>query len=276
MSGARGGDPVDAARLLPDVCEVQAVRLRAALLDGLRGHPDNHTALRGAAEGGTNWLTVALTTDSFVKSQGVPGRASFQSPSGHRDTLRQIGNLELSLAPSATRPIGVDASVFGVHQDTTFTATAAEDDSFPTSDITDISTAFGGQLVARGAIGAHHVPGVLVASNVERFAAVSPSRPMGEDVVPGSRYGAAIASSSSASAICDASACVFSDRSMAPVERTSCTDASTVRAGPRSTARNTALASATPLAPGVAKSTHRAEACARLMRTEDRQEPVRS
>src|SRR6185295_12756127 len=114
-------------------------------------------------------LTVAFTSDSFFKSQGVPGMESVQSPTGHRDTVRQVANLEASLAPTAVRPVGVDGSLFVVHQEQHFTASDPPRFFFGERDVRDVTTTAGGQLVARGAIGTHHVPGVLVASNVERF-----------------------------------------------------------------------------------------------------------
>ena len=120
-------------------------------------------------------VTLALTTDTFVKSQGVPGRSvsrpgpTLQSPSAHRDLGRGIAHLDLSVAPTTALPVGIDASIFGVQQEQTFTAEGLRDDPFIATDVEDRSTTVGGQLVARGAIGTHHVPGVLVASSVERF-----------------------------------------------------------------------------------------------------------
>jgi len=111
-------------------------------------------------------FTLAITTDTFVKSQGVPGRAEVQSPTGHRDTLRSLTQLDLTSEPGAL-PINVDGSVFGVYQSQTFTATA--DAAFPTSDTTDRSTTVGGQLTLRGAIGVHQVPALLLAGSGERF-----------------------------------------------------------------------------------------------------------
>ena len=113
-------------------------------------------------------LTLALTTDSFVKSQGLPGPETQQSPTGHRDTFRQVAHVDLAVAPTSSLPFGIDASLFGVVQNQTFTANDLNGPYFPT-DVTDRSTTIGGQVVARGALGAHHVPGLLVASGTERF-----------------------------------------------------------------------------------------------------------
>ncbi len=113
-------------------------------------------------------VTLALTTDSFGKSQGVPGPESKQSPTGHRDTFRQIAHLDLAIAPTTALPFGVDASLFGVVQEQEFTANDIDGPFLPI-DVTDHATTVGGQAVARGALGTHHLPGVLVASSVERF-----------------------------------------------------------------------------------------------------------
>ena len=112
-------------------------------------------------------VTLALTTDSFVKSQGIPGRGSVQSETGHRDTDRQLANVALSTEPAGPWSIGLDGNLFGLYQRTHFTADT--EPAINKTDVTDTSTTVGGQLVARGAIGTHHVPGVLVASSVERF-----------------------------------------------------------------------------------------------------------
>jgi iron complex outermembrane receptor protein len=112
-------------------------------------------------------LTLALTTDSFVKSQGVPGQETIQSKTGHRDTNRQLVNVTFGTEPAGPWSIGLDGNLFGLYQFEHFTAD--DDGAFIKTDVADTSTTVGGQLVARGAIGTHQVPGVLVASSVERF-----------------------------------------------------------------------------------------------------------
>src|SRR5262249_44517317 len=67
-------------------------------------------------------VTLALTTDSFVKSQGIPGRGSVQSLTGHRDTNRQLANVALSTEPAGPWSIGLDGNLFGLYQQTQFTA----------------------------------------------------------------------------------------------------------------------------------------------------------
>jgi iron complex outermembrane receptor protein len=113
-------------------------------------------------------LTLALTTDSFAKSQGVPGRTAPQSADAHRDTLRELGHVDLTLAPTAAVPVGVDASLFGVYQHRTFVAPPG-DRAFVPTDVTNDSTSVGGQVVVRGTLGAHQVPSLLLAGSAERF-----------------------------------------------------------------------------------------------------------
>jgi iron complex outermembrane receptor protein len=112
-------------------------------------------------------VTLAVTTDSFVRSQGVPGRETLQSETAHRDTNRQLVNIGLGTEPVGPWSIGLDGNLFGIYQNQRFTAET--DGAFNKTDVTDTSTTVGGQLVARGAVGTHQVPGVLVASSVERF-----------------------------------------------------------------------------------------------------------
>jgi iron complex outermembrane receptor protein len=111
-------------------------------------------------------LTVAVTADSFAKSQGLPGRGEVQSKTAHQDTFRQVADVTVGLAPSGPFSIGAEAKLYGLHQEQTF---ESHDLKYGASDNDDTSTTVGGQLVLRGSVGAHHVPGLLLASGVERF-----------------------------------------------------------------------------------------------------------
>ena len=142
--------------------------------DDVTQHRINNTFNQGDLTGRLAYraapFTLALTSDTFVKSQGVPGRDTLQSPTAHRNTFRQIAHLDLDVAPTTPIPVGVVASLYGVQQTQTFTAAGPPEDlAFAAQDSTDSSTTIGGQVLARAAFGAHHVPGVLVASSVERF-----------------------------------------------------------------------------------------------------------
>ena len=114
-------------------------------------------------------MTLAATVDSFAKSQGVPGNVGAPSSTGHQDTQRQLAHLDLTTAPQGPWSIGLDGSLFGIFQQGTFTAEDPPGTGFEHQDTTDTSTTIGAQLVGRGAIGTHQIPGLLVASSVERF-----------------------------------------------------------------------------------------------------------
>src|SRR4029078_8266603 len=83
---------------------------------------------------------------------------------------RPLAHLDRRTAPQGPWSIGRDGSLFGVFQQNTFTTEGPPDLGLPQrTDVTDTATTIGAQLVGRGAIGTHQIPGVLVASSVERF-----------------------------------------------------------------------------------------------------------
>src|SRR5262249_16931486 len=85
-----------------------------------------------------------------------------------------LAHLDLTTAPSGPWSIGLDGSLFGLFQRGTFTAEGVPDLGFPRSDVTDTATTVGGQLVGRGAIGTHQVPGLMVASTVHPLVSTKP------------------------------------------------------------------------------------------------------
>ena len=107
-------------------------------------------------------LRLALTSDTFLKSQGVPGRGSVQSPDAHRDVARQLAQVDAGWTPPGGLPLDVDAGAWTLWQRQTFTSPVG-DPAFGASDSVDRSLAGGGQVVVRAALGAHHVPGLLAA-----------------------------------------------------------------------------------------------------------------
>lgn len=111
-------------------------------------------------------FTLAFTTDGFAKSQGVPGRVAPQSQTAHRDTNRELAQVDLDVAPTAL-PLGLTASVYGLHQAQSFTASG--DRAFVPTDVRDRTITAGGQVLARGAIGTSQVPALLLAGSAERF-----------------------------------------------------------------------------------------------------------
>jgi iron complex outermembrane receptor protein len=121
-------------------------------------------------------LALALTTDTFVKENGVPGVATVQSRDAHASTLRQLAQLDAKLAGL---PFEVAGSAWELYERQTFTApfeppTAGSSGTgpfFPT-DTEESTLATGAQVWARGAVGSHHVPGLLLAASHEGLAEV--------------------------------------------------------------------------------------------------------
>ncbi len=111
-------------------------------------------------------LSAWLTTDSFGKTQGIPGRGSVQSPDAHRDLIRQLAQLGGRLTPAGGLPLTLEGSAFLVYQDEHFEA-PPNDPVFLPTDVTEHTLVGGGQLLVRGAVGAHQVPGLLVAVSQE-------------------------------------------------------------------------------------------------------------
>ena len=57
-----------------------------------------------------------VPVDTFVKDQGVPGRATVQSTGASLHTLRQLAHLDATLAPPAGLPLEARASAYVLHQ----------------------------------------------------------------------------------------------------------------------------------------------------------------
>src|SRR5262249_50957689 len=113
-------------------------------------------------------LSLWFTTDSFGISQGVPGRGSVQSPDAHRDLVRQLAQLGGRLTPAGGLPLTVEGSAFLVYQNEQFDA-PPNDPVFLPTDVTDRTLGGGGQVLVRGALGAHNVPAMLLAVGDEAF-----------------------------------------------------------------------------------------------------------
>ena len=125
-------------------------------------------------------LALALTSDTFVKQEGVPGAGTVQTRDTSLRTLRQLTHLDARLGPASGLPFDVDASAYVVHQRQAFTA-SANDAPFVAAHTDERSTAEGVQALARGAVGAHHVPGLLVAAGHERFTFSDRTSPSGPE-----------------------------------------------------------------------------------------------
>jgi iron complex outermembrane receptor protein len=120
-------------------------------------------------------VALSLTTDTFAKSQGVPGKDSIQATDTNLTTVRQLVNLDAKLVPPANLPIDVTANTYVVLRDQDFSDPLGELALQPTDDH-QRTTAAGGQILARGALGSHNVPGLLLAMGHERNAEHDPLR----------------------------------------------------------------------------------------------------
>jgi iron complex outermembrane receptor protein len=122
---------------------------------------------QGSFTGRVGWrpagpLSVWLTSDSFGKEQGVPGRGSVQSTSAHRRVVRQLAQLAGRLTSVGSLPLTAEASAYLVYQGERFVAPVG-DPAFVPTDVTERTLGGGGQVLVRGALGAHQVPGLLLA-----------------------------------------------------------------------------------------------------------------
>ncbi|HUE31098.1 MAG TPA: TonB-dependent receptor [Verrucomicrobiae bacterium] len=118
-------------------------------------------------EGGP--LAAALTTDTFVKDEGVPGVGSVQARDARLQTQRQLGHLDLDLTPAAGLPLAATGGGYVLYERQAFRDRRGEVALVPV-DVEDQTTAAGAQALVRGALGAHQVPGLFLAASHERFA----------------------------------------------------------------------------------------------------------
>ena len=112
---------------------------------------------------------LTLTTDTFAKDEDVPGVDRPQARQATLRTIRQLGHLDVAVAPPPDVPIDVRAGVFGVWQQQLNHDPLGEI-AGARVDVDDRATAVGMQMLARGSLGAHQVPGVLLAGSHEGFA----------------------------------------------------------------------------------------------------------
>ena len=123
-------------------------------------------------------LAFSLVSDSFGKEQGVPGRGSVQSLDARRRVVRQLTQLNAQLTPRGGLPLTATASAFLIYQGERFHS-SADDPVFGAQDVTTRTIGGGGQMVVRGTLGRHNVPGMLLAVAREALAqdfAVPPSQ----------------------------------------------------------------------------------------------------
>jgi iron complex outermembrane receptor protein len=113
-------------------------------------------------------LSAALTADSFAEDQGTPGGVSVQLHDASLFSLRQLAHLEVNLSAPAGVPLDASASAYVSHQRHEIEVPPSERHFVPT-DRDERTDGAGGQLLVRGALGAHQVPGVFLAASRERF-----------------------------------------------------------------------------------------------------------
>jgi iron complex outermembrane receptor protein len=111
-------------------------------------------------------LALELTSQSFVKEQGIPGGVSIHFEDASLRTLRQLANLEAALDSTGALPIAVRANGWTVFQQRDV---EIDDPAVAPTDRRERSTSTGGQVLARGALGAHQLVGTLLAVGHERF-----------------------------------------------------------------------------------------------------------
>jgi iron complex outermembrane receptor protein len=113
-------------------------------------------------------VSFALTSDTFGRDRGFPGRDVPQDPDARRQTVRHLSRLDAVVAPRPGLPLSIEGSAWLLYQWQKF-----EDPLGPviqlTSDVADRSLVGGGQLLLRSALGAHNVPGLLLALSHETF-----------------------------------------------------------------------------------------------------------
>src|SRR5205823_13161836 len=103
-------------------------------------------------------LAAVLTSDSFVKDEGVPGAGSVQARDAQLRTLRQLAHLDVKLTPLGGLPLDADASGYFLYDRQAFLDRRGEASLVPV-DPTDTTTAGGVHALFRVALGPHQVPG---------------------------------------------------------------------------------------------------------------------
>lgn len=127
----------------------------------------------GSLTGRVGWkpddgVRFALTTDTFGRNRGYPGRGFPQDANARRQTVRHLSRVDAVVEPRPGLPVRVDGSAFLLYQWQKF-----EDPLGPliqlTSDVVDTSLVGGGQVVFETALGAHQLPAMLLAVSHETF-----------------------------------------------------------------------------------------------------------
>jgi iron complex outermembrane receptor protein len=114
-------------------------------------------------------VAYTLTTDTFAKDEGVPGVDEPQAREASLRTVRQLAHFDAALTPQTNVPLDARGGVYVVYQQQLDHDPLGEING-ARLDLDQRSTVAGGQMLVRGALGAHNLPGALVAMSWERFA----------------------------------------------------------------------------------------------------------
>ncbi len=112
---------------------------------------------------------LTLTTDPFAKDEEVPGVDRPQAREATLRTIRQLAHVDVAVAPPPDVPIDVRGGVYAVWQQQLDHDPLGEING-RRIDVDDRATAVGMQVLARASLGAHQVPGLLLAGSHEGFA----------------------------------------------------------------------------------------------------------
>lgn len=113
-------------------------------------------------------LGITLTNDTFAKEQGLPGSPPLTTRTASLSLLRQLVHLAADLAPPGV-PVTAQAGAWFAY-DRDQVSNPDGQGGMPAADTDDRTQVAGGQLLVRGAIGAHQVPGLFLALGHEQFA----------------------------------------------------------------------------------------------------------
>ncbi|HZP41140.1 MAG TPA: TonB-dependent receptor [Candidatus Binatia bacterium] len=134
------------------------------------------TARVGWRPGGP--FAAMLTSDTFYKTEGVPGVGIEQARHTRLSTFREVAHLDGTLATLGTLPASADVQAYVLHERDRFEDRRHEI-SFVATDVESRTTATGVQALLRGALGAHQVPSLFLAASHERFASDDRFDPLG-------------------------------------------------------------------------------------------------
>jgi iron complex outermembrane receptor protein len=117
------------------------------------------------SEAGT---AVSLTTDTFGRDRGFPGRGFPQDADARRQTVRHLSRLDATFPAPSGLPLSLEGSTYLLYEWQRFADPLGPVIQL-TSDVEEQSVVGGGQLVATAALGTHQMPALLTALSHETF-----------------------------------------------------------------------------------------------------------